>query len=94
MGKLLFAPAARDDLVDIFDYISRDKPAAAANWIDTIEEKCRLIATKPKFGESRPEFGEGIRSSVLGRYVIFYRAIQDGIEVVRVIAGDRDRRNL
>jgi len=94
MDKLLFSPAARDDLVDIFDYISRDKPVAAGDWINTIEEKCRLIATTPKFGECRPEFGEGIRSSVVGRYVIFYRAIKGGIEVVRVIAGDRDIRNL
>ena len=51
MAKLVFAPAAQQDLVDIFDYIARDKPNAAANWVDTIEDKCRLIATTPEFGE-------------------------------------------
>lgn len=94
MASLFFAPSARQDLLDIFDYIARDKPTAAANWIDKIEEKCKLIATSPGFGERRPEYGADIRSSVVGRYVIFYRPDKDGIEVVRVIAGDRDIRSL
>jgi len=94
MSALIFAPSARRDVLDIFDYIARDKPIAAANWIDKNEEKCALIATMPGFGERRPEFGPEIRSNVVGRYVIFYRPINDGIEVVRGIAGDRDIRSL
>jgi toxin ParE1/3/4 len=64
------------------------------NWVDKIEEKCKLIATTPQFGEARPEYGDEIRSSTVGRYVIFYRPIENGIEVLRVIAGDRDIRSL
>lgn len=94
MSKLIISPSARQDLSDIFDYIARDKPLAAANWIDAIEEKCELIASVQELGEHRPEYGTDIRSSVAGRYVIFYRPINDGIEVVRVIAGDRDIRTL
>ena len=94
MAHLIIAPAAQQDLSDIFDYIARDKPIAAANWVETIEQKCKLIATTPEFGEKRPEYGFDIRSSVVGRYVIFFRPIEDGIEVVRVIAGDQDTRSL
>ena len=94
MAKLVISPSAQRYLSDIFEYIARDKPVAAANWVEKIEEKCRLIATVPDFGESRPEYGREIRSSVVGRYVIFYRPIDDGIEVVRVIPGDRDIRSL
>jgi len=94
MATLIISPTARQDLSDIFDFIARDKPVAAANWVEKIEEKCNLIATVPDFGELRPEYGGDIRSSVVGRYVIFYRAIAGGIEVARVIAGDRDIRSL
>jgi len=94
MPKLIFSPRARQDLTGIFDFIARDKPIAASNWIDTIEEKCKLIAASPEFGEKRLEFGANIRSSVVGRYVVFYRPIDNGIEVVRVVAGDRDIRSL
>jgi toxin ParE1/3/4 len=94
MAALIFAPSARRDLLDILEYIARDKPIAAADWIDKIEEKCQLLATMPESGENRPEYGADIRSSVVGRYVIFYRPTNDGIEVVRVVAGDRDIRSL
>ncbi|TWT81738.1 Plasmid stabilization system protein [Planctomycetes bacterium CA13] len=94
MATLIIAPAAQQDLSDIYDYIARDKPIAAANWVEKIEEKCKLIAETPKFGERRPEYGAEIRSSVVGRYVIFFRPIENGIEVARVIAGDRDIRSL
>jgi toxin ParE1/3/4 len=55
------------------------------------------VAETPEFGEKRPEYGANIRSCVVGRYVIFYRTIDNsiedqGIEVVRVISGDRDIR--
>jgi toxin ParE1/3/4 len=94
MAILIISPIARQDLSDIFDYIARDKPIAASNWIETIEQECRLIATTPEFGVKRSEYGSTIRSSVVGRYVIFFRPIQEGIEVVRVIPGDRDIRSL
>ena len=94
MAKLVVAPSAQQDLSDIYDYIARDKPIAAGNLVEKIEEKCKLIAETPKFGERRPEYGADIRSSVVGRYVIFFRPIENGIEVARVIAGDRDIRSL
>ena len=94
MSRLIFSPSARQDLTEIFDFIARDKPVAASKWIDLIEEKCKLMAETPEFGEKRPEFGANIRSSLVGRYVIFYRTIVSGIEVVRVISGDRDIRSL
>ena len=94
MPRLRFSSVARDDLKEIAKYIARDKPIAAANWVDKIEEKCKLIATTPQFGEVRPELGSEIRSSTVGRYVIFFRPIKNGIEVLRVIAGDRDIRSL
>ena len=94
MATLIISPTARQDLTDIFDYIARDKLVAAANWVEKIEQKCALMATTPEFGEKRPEYGKEIRSSVVGRYVIFFRPFRDGIEVVRVIPGDRDIRSL
>ena len=94
MANLRIVASARQDLADIFDYIARDKLVAASNWVSRIEEKCELIATTPGFGEVRPELGEDIRSSKLGRYVIFYRPIENGIEVLRVIPGDREIRSL
>jgi toxin ParE1/3/4 len=95
MSKLVFAPLAEQDLDDILAYIARDKPGAAVSWVGKIREKCEFLAANPDIGERRPEFRTGeFRSSLVGSYVIFYRAIADGIEIARVVRGERDIRKL
>lgn len=41
-------------------------------------------------GRMREILSAGLRSFPVGRYVIFYRPLQDGIDVVRVLHGTRD----
>jgi toxin ParE1/3/4 len=41
-------------------------------------------------GRPRPELGDGIRSSVLGNYVIFFRYEDAVLEIVNVLEGHRD----
>ncbi|TWT81736.1 Plasmid stabilization system protein [Planctomycetes bacterium CA13] len=95
MASVIYAPEADDDLFGIVQYIARDKPEAARNWLRKIQETCETIATQPAMGELRPRFGVlGARSFSVGNYVIFYRAIEGGIEVARVIHGNRDMRNI
>ena len=94
MSKPIYTQAAQQDLADIVEYISRDKPEAAWAWLDKIEDKCLLIARQPSVGDLQPHLGDGVRASVVGRYVIFHRSKEDRLEILRVIAGDRDIRYL
>ncbi|MEO9593315.1 type II toxin-antitoxin system RelE/ParE family toxin [Rhodopirellula bahusiensis] len=95
MAKVIYAPEADNDIVGIVDFIARDKPEAARNWMLKIRETCDTIATQPGMGEERPGFDvNGCRSLSVGSYVVFFRAIEDGIEVSRVIHGSRDMRNI
>jgi toxin ParE1/3/4 len=41
-------------------------------------------------GRARPELRPDLRSFPVGRFVIFYREVRDGIEIVRVLRGARD----
>ncbi|MCC9657981.1 type II toxin-antitoxin system RelE/ParE family toxin [Rhodopirellula halodulae] len=60
-----------------------------------IRETCGTIATQPNMGEERPGFRvHGCRSFSVGSYVIFFRVIEEGIEVSRVIHGSHDMRNI
>ena len=95
MANVHYAPEADDDLVGIVEYIARDKPDAARNWYHKIRETCETLATQPEMGEPRPGFGvPGCRSFSVGNYVIFFRAMEDGIEISRIIHGNRDMRNI
>ena len=95
MANVIYAPEADDDLFGIVEYIARDKPEAAREWLRKIRETCETIATQPEMGELRPGFGvPGARSFSVGNYVILFRETERGIEVSRVIHGSRDMRNI
>ncbi len=49
-----------------------------------------LVLTSPKMGRTAEEYQPGIRRINEGVYAIFYREIEEGIEVVRVLAGMQD----
>jgi len=94
MTKPFYTPAAQQDLADILEFIAQDKLGAALAWVEKIEAKCLLIATTPQIGELQNQFGKGVRTSAVGRYVIFHREISERVEILRVIPGNRNIRDL
>lgn len=90
MSRLKLTRLAREDFQEIGDYISKDNPVAAVNFIRRIEERCVSLAENPGIGRKRDEICANMRSAAEGEYVIFYRAMKDGIEIIRVIHGKRD----
>lgn len=90
MPRVTRRPLAEADILEIWDYIADDNPAAADRWVDRLDEKLRLLATQPMLGRARDELTVGIRSMPVGRYVVFYVPLEDGIDVVRVLHGARD----
>ena len=94
MPCVIDAPEAEDDLLGIAEYIARDKPAAARQWVAKIRDTCELLATQPAMGELRQNFRVlGCRSFSVGNYALFFREVADGIEVARIIHGSRDMRS-
>jgi toxin ParE1/3/4 len=81
---------ARADLVSIHKYVAHDNPIAADRLIHNLKQKFRLLASQPLIGEERPELAANLRSFSAGNYVVFYRPVRNGIEVVRVIHAARD----
>ena len=80
---------AEEDLIDLWLYIAQDSPTAADNSLDTFEEKGWLLAKNPKLGQERPDIAEDFRHLPVGRYLMLYREISGGIELVRVVQGMR-----
>ena len=89
MGRYTKRPRAEVDLLEIWLFIARDSPQAADRLLDRIEAQLRLLADSPLLGRARPEIAPDARVWAVGRYLILYRAQDDGIEVVRVVHGAR-----
>lgn len=94
MPRVLLRPQAEVDVQDIWAFIAEDNMVAADEWVDQLDAKMRLWATQPLMGRARDELAPGIRSLAFGRYVVFYLALPDGIDVVRVLHGSRDIESL
>ena len=81
---------ARADLEEIYDYVADENLAAADRLMDTFQEKFGLLAVHPLMGQTRPELAPNLHSFSVGKYVVFYRPTDDGVEVARVIHSARD----
>lgn len=90
MSRVLFSNRALADLDGVWDFIAEDNIRAADETVQKISDRCLSYANQPKLGERRPEIGSDLRSFSVGRYVIYYHATTEGIEVVRVLHGARD----
>jgi toxin ParE1/3/4 len=90
MPSVLRTSFANLDLIEIAFRIAEQNPAAADAWFDSIGEKCQLLARMPELGRKRPDLAPDLRSFPVGNYVIFYRPVSDGIQVIRVLHGARD----
>ena len=81
---------AEIDLTEIALHIAEQNPEAADCWLDLINEKCQALARMPEMGRKRFDLAHGLRSLAVNNYVIFYRPISGGIQVIRVLHGARD----
>src|SRR2546421_4535546 len=77
------------DYREIWHYIDYDNREAADQMLRRIDEKLKLYATHPAMGTKRNRLGRGLRSFPVGKYLAFYRVVEDGIELVRVLHGSR-----
>ena len=90
MDNVRHTPQARDDLIDIWVFVAKGSQPAADRLMDTVREKCQLLAESPELGQSREELAPSLRSFPVGKYIIFYRPAENGIEVIRVLSSYRD----
>jgi len=90
MSHYRLTAGARRNLTEIWSYIAVDNFEAANQLIDTVFERFESLAQMPLSGRARSEVRPGLRSTPVGNYVIFYRPLDEGIEIVRVLHGARD----
>jgi toxin ParE1/3/4 len=89
-NKPFKSPQAEIDVTSIWDFIAADSMKAADTLLARIEAAFNMLADTPFAGRARSDLATNLRSFPVGNYIIFYIPIPDGIEVVRVMHGQRD----
>ena len=82
-------PLAERDIEEILSYIAAESPSAASRWLGSMRDTCARLADMPKMGVARPEIRPEMRLFFMGNYLIAYREIAGGVEIVRVLHGAR-----
>ena len=95
MRPFVLSHAAAADLDDIYEYIAKDNPSAAARLVDAIYDQIVALTQMPGMGHRRPDLADDPRILIwpVGSYLILY-TVQDSppnaIQVWAIAHGKRD----
>lgn len=87
------APEAEAELDEIWLYVATESQNAeiADRVVDSITQRFLLLAAYPHLGRRRDEdLRPGLRSFVVGEYVVFYRLEREDVLILHVVRGSRD----
>ncbi|MEI8311616.1 MAG: type II toxin-antitoxin system RelE/ParE family toxin [Verrucomicrobiota bacterium] len=91
--KLQISQPARDDLVDIWEFIAEHDELAADRYIERLRLRARELMRYPHLGRVRREIHPGIRSLLFRNHLIFYRVKKASIQILRILHGSMDLPN-
>jgi len=89
--QLVIAPAAKNDLKDIYQYGLRQwGEARSESYLATIKNQFWLLTQQPLMGTERNELLPEARSLPIKSHTLFYRVTADTVEIIRVLHGRQD----
>jgi toxin ParE1/3/4 len=87
---LRYTARARRDLIDIWLEVSEVNPAAADDLYNRLEARVEILRRFPQSGPARPDIAPAARALIELPYLILYRIIPEGVQIVRVLHGARN----
>lgn len=91
MRKIVFSPEARDDLFELYRYVSeRGAPIAALAYIERLEGRCMNLAAFPEQGSRRDDIRPGLRLVGFERRTeIAFHITPSAVVIDRIFHGGR-----
>jgi toxin ParE1/3/4 len=91
--QLVIAPAARNDLKEIYQYGLRQwGQAQSESYLSTIKNQFWLLTQQPLMGTERSELLPDARSLPIESHTLFYRVTANRVEIIRVLHGRQDTK--
>jgi plasmid stabilization system protein ParE len=99
MNKIVYYPKARNDLDEIWTYISEKllNPSAAEATVNGILDTIDMLQAQAEIGKPlyfSSDLFSGYRFLVYKNYLAFYRTSEDTVYIDRIIYGKRDYMRL
>ncbi|MTF37676.1 type II toxin-antitoxin system RelE/ParE family toxin [Cyanobacterium aponinum] len=81
---------ASRDLNEIAEYFAQNNLVAGENFFREFNRKCQQLTKFPYSGKSYAKIRQDLRGLSFQKYIIFYRLLDNGIEILRVVSGSRN----
>ena len=95
--KVRIYPAAKQDLLDIIDYLNTLSPDAAMRMYDKITQEIISLSQMPERCP-RPRnlalAAKGYRCLIVEKYLVFYVVEHDTVQIRRILYGRRNYQQL
>lgn len=89
--QLAIAPAAKNDLKDIYQYGLRQwGRAQSESYLSSIKNQFWSLTQQPFMGTERHELLPDTRSLPVESHTLFYRVTANSVEIIRVLHGRQD----
>lgn len=89
MSRYVINILATRDLNNIAEYFANHSVEAGEEFFSQFNRRCQQLVL-PNLGKSYAEICPNLRGLSLKGYVIFYRVLDDGVEILRVLSGHRN----
>ena len=90
--RIVWSDVAEADLDDLYDYITRDVPYYAEQFVDRLIEAVGVLKDHPRLGRQVPEAEErgDVRELIFQSYRVIYLVETDQVHILTVIHSSRD----
>jgi toxin ParE1/3/4 len=89
MNRYVINVLASKDLNEIADYFAGKNVEAGERFFRAFDRKCQQLISFPNIGKSYAAISPELRGLSLEGYIVFYKTLEDGIEILRVVSGRR-----
>ena len=95
--KVKIYPAAKQDLMDIVDYLNTLSPDAALRMYDKITQEIMSLSQMPERCPRPRDLAlaaKGYRYLIVEKYLVFYVVEHDTVQIRRILYGRRNYQQL
>lgn len=91
--RLLLSRRAKEDLLEIWEFIADHDELAADRYIDHLRDRALELLHFPELGRARNEIHLNLRSLLARNHLLFYTIEGEEVQILRILHGSMDLPN-
>jgi len=91
--RLILSSRAKEDLLEIWEFIADHDELAADRYIDYLRDRALELLHFPELGRARNEIHPNLRSLLARNHLLFYKIEGEEVQILRILHGSMDLPN-